>query len=227
MQFKSFPTAMITRHWGRLFDTPQGLEGAPAGFGAQTETGAAINRMAVLAGLNVSLMMLGAIVLQEKSILAGKDPYDMTEPKFWSKALGQGGGLGYVGDFLTKDPTEQRGNNFEQAGGVLLGPAGGAVAGLAGDLMLTNMWEAAKGKDTHAGAEALRWGNSQVPYVGLWQVRGAWDHWFMHNAQEALNPGYLARMRSRAMKDWNVDYYWQPGSAMPDRAPDMSAITGR
>lgn len=226
MQFKSFPTAMITRHWGRLFDTPQGLEGAPAGFGAQTETGAAINRMAVFAGLNVSLMMLGAIVLQEKAILQGKDPYDMTEPKFWAKAMGQGGGLGYVGDFLTKDPTEQRGNNFEQAGGVLLGPAGGAVAGLAGDLMLTNAWEAAKGKDTHAGAEALRWANSQTPYVGLWQVKGAWDHWFTHNAQEAVNPGYLARMRSRAMKDWNTEYYWTPGEAMPDRAPNPGRIIG-
>ena len=226
MQFKSFPTAMITRHWGRLFDTPQGLEGAPAGFGAQTETGAAINRMAVFAGLNVSLMMLGAIVLQEKAILQGKDPYDMTEPKFWAKAMGQGGGLGYVGDFLTKDPTEQRGNNFEQAGGVLLGPAGGAVAGLAGDLMLTNAWEAAKGKDTHAGAEALRWANSQTPYVGLWQVKGAWEHFFIHNAQESLNPGYLARMRSRAMKDWNQDWYWTPGEAMPDRAPDLGRIVG-
>ncbi len=227
MQFKSFPTAMITRHWGRLFDTPQGMDGAPAGFGAQTDTGAAINRMAVFAGLNVSLMMLGAIVLQEKAILQGKDPYDMTEPKFWERAMGQGGGLGYVGDFITKDPTEQRGNNFEQAGGVLLGPSGGAVAGLAGDLMLTNAWEAAKGKDTHAGAEALRWANSQTPYVGLWQVKGAWDHWFMHNAQEAVNPGYLARMRSRAMKDWNQDYYWTPGEALPHRAPDFSAVTGR
>lgn len=226
MQFKSFPTAMITRHWGRLFDTPQGLEGAPAGFGAQTETGAAINRMAVMAGLNVSLMMLGAIVLQEKAILQGKDPYDMTEPKFWARAMGQGGGLGYVGDFLTKDPTEQRGSNFEQAGGVLLGPAGGAVAGLAGDLLLTNAWEAAKGKDTHAGAEALRWTNAQLPYVGLWQVRGMWDHFFMHNAQEAVNPGYLSRMRSRAMKDWNQDWYWTPGEALPDRAPDFGRIVG-
>lgn len=226
MQFKSFPTAMITRHWGRLFDTPQGMEGAPAGFGAQTDTGAAINRIAVMAGLNVSLMMLGAIVLQEKAILQGKDPYDMTEPKFWARAMGQGGGLGYVGDFLTKDPTEQRGSNFEQAGGVLLGPAGGAVAGLAGDLLLTNAWEAAKGKDTHAGAEALRWTNSQIPYLGLWQARGAWDHFFMHNAQEAVNPGYLARMRSRAMKDWNQDYYWTPGEALPDRAPNLGQAVG-
>ena len=226
MQFKSFPTAMITRHWGRLFDTPQGLEGAPAGFGAQTAAGAAINRTAVLAGLNVSLMLLGAIVLQEKAILQGKDPYDMTEPKFWARALGQGGGLGYMGDLLTKDPTEQRGNNFEQAGGVVLGPAGGAVAGLAGDLVLTNLWEAAKGKDSHALAEGIRWTNSQLPYVGLWQVRGAWDHWFMHNAQEAANPGYLSRMRARSMKDWNQDYYWQPGDIAPDRAPDMGAIVG-
>lgn len=226
MQFKSFPTAMITRHWGRIFDTPQGLEGAPTGFGAKTESGAAINRMAVMAGLNVSLMMLGAIVLQEKAILGGKDPYDMTQPKFWAKALGQGGGLGYVGDFITKDPTEQRGSNFEQAGGVVLGPAGGAVAGLAGDLVLTNMWEAAKGKDTHAAAEALRWTNSQLPYTGLWQVRGAWDHFFIHNAQEAVNPGYLGRMRSRAMKDWGQDYWWAPGETTPDRAPDFSRMGG-
>lgn len=226
MQFKSFPTAMITRHWGRLFDTPQGLEGAPAGFGAETGTGAAINRMAVMAGLNVSLMMLGAIVLQEKAILSGKDPYDMTEPKFWGKALGQGGGLGYVGDFLTKDPTEQRGNNFEQAGGAVLGPAGGAVAGFAGDLVLTNIWEAAKGKDSHAKAEAIRWTNAQLPYVSLWQARGAWDHWVMHNMQEAANPGYLSRMRARSMKDWNQDYYWTPGDAMPNRAPDAGRIIG-
>lgn len=226
MQLKSFPTAMVTRHWRRLFDTPQGLEGAPAGFGAQTAAGAAINRTAVFAGLNVSLMLLGAIVLQEKAILQGKDPYDMTEPKFWARALGQGGGLGYVGDFITKDPTEQRGSNFEQAGGTVLGPAGGAVAGLVGDLVLTNLWEAAKGKDTHFRAEAVRWLNSQAPGVSLWQIRGAWDHWFLHNMQENLNPGYLSRMRSRAMQDWGQDFWWQPGEFAPERAPDFSNVMG-
>lgn len=226
MQFKSFPLAMLTRHWGRVFDTPQGLDGAPAGFGAQTNTGGTINRIAVLAGLNVSLMLLGGIVLQTKATLQGKDPFDMTDGKFWVRALGQGGGMGYVGDFLTKDPTEQRGNNFEQAGGVVMGPAGGAVGGLVGDLLLTNAWETAKGKDAHAKAEAIRWTNSQLPYVGLWQAKGAWEHWFLHNAQEAANPGYLSRMRARAMKDWNQDYYWAPGEALPDRAPNPAAAVG-
>lgn len=226
MQFKSFPTAMITRHWGQLFDTPQGLQGAPAGFGATTSKGSTINRMAVFAGLNVSLMMLGAIVIQGKSMLQGKDPMDMTEPKFWGKAMAQGGGLGYVGDFLLKDPTENRSNSFEQAGGVVLGPAGGAVAGLAGDLVLTNLWEAAKGKDTKAAGEAIRWTNSQLPYASLWQVRGAWDHWVIHNMQEAANPGYLARMKARAMKDYGQEYYWEPGDFVPDRAPNLGAAVG-
>lgn len=227
MQFKSFPLAMLTRHWRRIFDTPQGLQGAPAGFGAQTAAGAAVNRIAVLAGLNVSLMLLGALVMQNKALVSGKDPYDMTEGKFWMRALAQGGGAGYLGDLLFKDPTEQRSSTTEQTVGTILGPGAGAVAGLVGDLGVVNAWEAAKGKDTHFGAEALRWGNSQLPYVGLWQTRAAWEHWFLHNAQEAVNPGYLARMQQRAQKDWGQGYWWVPGEAAPDRAPDMGRMVGQ
>lgn len=226
MQFKSFPLAMMTRHWSRIFDTPQGLEGAPAGFGAQTKAGATANRLAVLAGLNVSLMLFGAVALQNKAILTGKDPYDMTEAKFWTRALTQGGGLGYVGDLLFKDPTEQRGTNAEQTMGSVLGPSAGAAAGLLGDLVIANAWEAAKDKDTHFAAEAMRWTNSQLPYVSLWQTRGVWEHWFVHNAQEAANPGYLGRMSSRAKRDWNQDYYWEPGEIAPKRAPDLSKAVG-
>lgn len=226
MQFKSFPLAMLTRHWTRVFDTPQGLEGAPAGFGAQTQAGGTVNRIAVLAALNVSLAMLGAIALQTKALLTGKDPYDMTEAKFWARAHTQGGGMGYVGDLIFKDPTESRSGSVEQMVGSTLGPTAGAVGGLVGDLGVVNAWEAAKGKDTHAGAEALRWTNSQLPYVGLWQIKGAYEHWFLQNAQEAVNPGYLGRMRARAMKDWHQDYFWSPGESMPDRAPDMSRAVG-
>lgn len=226
MQFKSFPLAMMTRHLDRIFDTPQGLEGAPTGFGAETSTGATVNRIAVMAAMNVTLMMLGAIVLQNKALVQGKDPYDMTEAKFWTRSLTQGGGMGYMGDLLFKDPTEQRGSNAEQAFGSVLGPSAGAVAGLVGDLIVTNAWQAAKGKETNAGAEAIRWTNAQLPYVGLWQVRGAWEHWFLHNAQEAANPGYLSRMQQRAMKDWGQDYWWQPGYATPDRAPDFQQAIG-
>lgn len=226
MQFKSFPLAMLTRHWRRVFETPQGLEGAPMGYGAESAAGAAVNRAAVLAALNVSLMAIGAIVLQNKALVTGKDPYDMTEGKFWARAMTQGGGMGYVGDLVLKDPTEQRGNSAEQAVGSILGPSAGAVAGLVGDLGIINAWEAAKGKDTHAGAEAARWVNSQLPYVGLWQVRAAWEHLVVHNLQEMLNPGYLSRMQQRARKDWGQGFWWEPGEATPDRAPDFAHAIG-
>lgn len=226
MQFKSFPTAMLTRHWGRILETPQGMDGAPVGFGADTKAGAAVNRVALLAALNVTGMMLGAIVLQNKALVQGKDPYDMTEGRFWARALAQGGGAGYLGDLLFKDPTEFRATTTEQTIGTVLGPSAGAVAGLVGDLAVANAWEFAKGKETHAAAETLRWTNSQLPYVGLWQASAAWEHWFLHNAQEALNPGYLGRMRQRAMKDWGQGYWWAPGELTPDRSPDFGRITG-
>jgi len=226
-QFKSFPTAMLTRHWRRILEAPQGLEGAPAGFGATTKGGAAMNKAATLAALNVTLMMLGALVLQTKALTQGKDPYDMTEGKFWLRALTQGGGAGYVGDLLFKDPTEQRGNSFEQAAGAAFGPSVGAAAGLVMDLGLTNAWQAAHGKDTHAGAETLRWANSQLPYANLWYTRALWEHAFLNQAQEALNPGYLARVQQRARKDWGQGYWWPLRDVAPDRAPDFANAVGQ
>jgi hypothetical protein len=226
-QFKSFPIAMMTRHWRRIFETPQGLEGAPTGFGAESAAGARVNQIAGLAALNVSLMLLGSVVLQIKALVQGKDPYDMTEAKFWARAEAQGGGLGYLGDLLFKDPTEQHGGNVEQGVGAILGPAAGAAAGFAGDLLFVNAWELAKGKETHAGAEALKWVNSQLPFTGIWYVKGAWERAVLHDMQEAANPGYLGRVQKRAMKDWGQGYWWPTGEMAPERAPDFGRMAGQ
>jgi hypothetical protein len=94
------------------------------------------------------------------------------------------------------------------------------------DLGLVNAWEAAKGKDTHAAAESIRWVNSQLPYANLLQTRALWEHWFLHNAQEAVNPGYLSRMQQRAQKDWGQGYWWTPGEFMPDRGPNWEHMAG-
>jgi hypothetical protein len=200
-QFKSFPIAMMTRHWRRIFETPQGLEGAPTGFGAESAAGARVNQIAGLAALNVSLMLLGSVVLQIKALVQGKDPYDMTEAKFWARAEAQGGGLGYLGDLLFKDPTEQHGGNVEQGVGAILGPA--------------------------AGAEALKWVNSQLPFTGIWYVKGAWERAVLHDMQEAANPGYLGRVQKRAMKDWGQGYWWPTGEMAPERAPDFGRMAGQ
>lgn len=229
-QFKSFPAAMISRHWRRLAETPQGLQGAPAGFGAQTARGATFNRLAGFGAMVVSTTMLGAIVLQTKALLAGKDPMDVTPDdahgaKFWAKAAAQGGAMSFVADALLADPADGNTRTWENKLG-LLGPVAGAVGG-ALDVGPENVRQWLQGKDTHLGPEALRWINNQLPGVSLWQVRQLWQREVIDQAQEFMNPGYLGRMRQRAAKEWGASWWWAPGDLAPDRAPDLSTVAGQ
>lgn len=214
MQFKSFPIAMISRHWRRMLEGDRGLDGAPV----------LANKLAYTAALMLTTTALGAIAFQAKQVVQGKDPVDMTTSKFWSRAFAQGGGLGFMGDIILGDTTQDR-SPQDSLGRLVLGPTFGSAAD-AWELTKGNVDEAMAGKDTHAGAEALRFGQSHLPYLNLWYAKAALNHAFLHAVQENLSPGYLARQRKRAMKDWEQDYWWEPGEAMPDRAPDLSAIGG-
>ena len=105
----------------------------------------------------------------------------------------------------------------------MLGPVAGSAVSFA-DLTLGNLGQAAQGKETHAGAEAVTFAKSHLPFVGLWWARGTLDRMVLHDLQEQLSPGYLSRMRERARKDWGQDYWWQPGEVEPDRAPNFDNI---
>ncbi|MCI1005204.1 hypothetical protein [Herbaspirillum sp. C7C8] len=217
MQFKSFPIAMVSRHWRRMMETPQGLEGAPV----------AANRVAYAGALFASLGVLGAIAYQTKQIVSGKDPADMTTAKFWVKAIAQGGVLSIMGDILLADSTEEAGQYASKTISGLAGPTIGAAADLSLKVIKGNIDKAAAGKETHAGAEALTLARYHMPYVNLWYAKAALDHAGLHALQENLSPGYLSRMQQRAHKDWGQDYWWKPGTGAPDRAPDFSMIGGR
>ncbi|AYR23030.1 hypothetical protein RC54_03990 [Herbaspirillum rubrisubalbicans] len=217
MQFKSFPIAMVSRHWRRMMDTPQGLEGAPI----------AANRVAYAGALFASLGMLGAIAYQTKQITAGKDPADMTTGKFWVKAIAQGGVLSIMGDILLADSTEEAGQYASKTISGLAGPTIGAAADLSLKVIKGNIDKAAAGKETHAGAEALTLARSHLPYVNLWYAKAALDHAGLHALQENLSPGYLSRMQQRARKDWGQDWWWKPGTGAPDRTPDLGAALGK
>ena len=213
-QFKSFPIAMISRHWRRMLETPQDMAGAPV----------MANRLAYTGALMVSLTALGAVAFQAKQVVSGKDPVDMTRPKFWTRAFAQGGGLGFMGDILLGDTTDDR-SPMDSFGRLLLGPSFGSAAD-AYELTKGNVDEALAGKDTHAGAEALRFARGHLPLVNLWYAKAAIDHAGLHAVQENLSPGYLARMRSKAQKDWHQQFWWAPGSGGPDRAPSFSDMVG-
>ena len=219
-QFKSFPVAMVTRHWQRIIDTPQGLDGAPLGFGGGSPLlgGPVGNKIGMLAALMVTATLLGAIQTQGRQVMAGKDPIDMTgehAAKFWLKAFSAGGGGGFFADVLLA-PLDDPSRSFEGKLG-MAGPVAGAVGGLI---------DVAKA-DKNQGARAVQWVNDQLPGVDIWYLRAAWEHWALHNAQEALNPGYLGRVEQRAQKNWGQGYWWTPGEALPDRAPDFERAVGQ
>lgn len=215
MQFKSFPIAMISRHWRRMLEAPS-VDGAPV----------LANRLMYGAAMMTSLTALGAVAYQTKQLVQGKDPIDMTTPKFWTRAMAQGGGMGIVGDFLLTDPTENPGDATANAIKNVAGPTVGSAFDIGYKLGVENIYEAANGKDTHLAAESIRTARSHLPYVNLWYAKAALDHAGLHALQEAVSPGYLSRMQQRARRDWNQDYWWSPGTGAPDRAPDMTAIGG-
>jgi len=215
MQFKSFPIAMISRHWRRMLDAPS-VDGAPM----------MANRLMYGAAMMTSLTALGAVAYQTKQIVQGKDPIDMTTAKFWTRAMAQGGGMGIVGDFLLTDPTENPGDATANAIKNVAGPTVGSIFDVGYKLGVENVYESLNDKDTHFGAELVRTARSHLPYVNLWYAKAALDHAGLHALQENMSPGYLSRMQHRAQKDWDQDYWWKPGTGAPERAPDMTAIGG-
>lgn len=215
MQFKSFPFAMMSRHMRRALETPQGLEGAPM----------VANRAVYAGSLLAVLTLLGAVAFQAKQVVAGKDPVDMTTSKFWTRAVAQGGGLGFMGDILLADTSDDRAP-LESLSRALLGPSFGSAADLY-ELTKGNYDEWAAGKNTHAGAEALRFARGHAPLVNLWYARAAVDHAVLQSMQEAMSPGYLSRIKSLQRKQWGGDFWWEPGDPLPDRGPSFADVMGR
>ena len=213
MQFKSFPIAMITRHWARMLEGTHGADGAPV----------LANRTAYGFALLTTLTGLGAIATQEKQILQGKDPIDMSKGRFWAKALAQGGGLSIAGDLFLIDPASSSTDAATTAIKNLAGPTIGSAADLVLKNVTENLWQAAEGKDTHWQAELAQWAKAQTPGASLWWLRPLIEHGFTNAMNESLSPGYLARMQRRGQKDFGQRYWWAPRDAVPQRAPDLSA----
>jgi hypothetical protein len=216
MQFKSFPISMFTRHWSRMLEGDHNAADAPL----------MANRAAYAFALLASTTALGAVATQAKQILSGKDPIDMQKPRFWAKAVAQGGGFGIAGDLFLIDPAGSATDSATTAVKNLAGPTVGTVTDLVLKNITENVWQAAEGKDTQWQAELATWARQQTPGASLWWVKPMIEHGFVNAMNESMSPGYLARVQQRAQKDWGQQYWWAPKDPLPQRAPDLSAATG-
>lgn len=207
MLFKSFPLAMVSRHLDRIRMIP-------------TAQGKAAYSIALM----TSLTLMGALSVQLKDLVQGKNPRDMTNAKFWGASFAQGGGLGIYGDLLyTGFGGNSRGGqpNWANLAGPVVGVGLDAINVTAG-----NIGQAARGEKTNFAGEAIRFTRQNLPFLNLWYLKSAIDHAGMNDLQESLSPGYLARQRAAAKREWGSSYWWQPTEGLPNQAPDLAQAVG-
>lgn len=207
LQFKSFPWAMLQRSMDAV---------------ANAETGG--GKAAMTAFLVTSTTLAGAMLMQTREVLSGKDPRDMTDPKFWGAAFLQGGALGIYGDFIYGAGHTRYGSGILEA---LSGPTIGPLLEMGLVQPIQAIAKKAEGKETHLLAQTVQDAKGFVPGNNMWYTKAAVDHLVWQNVMEMLSPGYLRSIRDRTRKEFNQDWWWTPGDASPDRAPDLGKAAGK
>lgn len=207
--FKSFPLAMIARHWDRGMSLPN-----------------AGGKAAYLATLIAATTVLGAASLEVNEVLSGRDPRNLNPAekggaRNWIQAMLKGGSLGIYGDFLFSDATQ----HGQSPVASFMGPVIGTGEDIF-NLTQGNVMQTMQGKPAYFKAELVKFARSNTPGASLWYAKAALDHLIFHQLQEYFSPGYLATMRSRAEREFGQKYYWEPGQVAPDRAPNLGAAVG-
>lgn len=207
MQFKGFSVGIMFLHGASLHRQVMGGQ-----WGSAALRGSA---------LLLNMTILGAVAMQIKDLINGRDPRPMTDEKFWAAAFMQGGGLGIYGDLLFSDV-----NNY--GGGLpdlLAGPVVGSIIDPMRNLAVGNAQELAGGEDTNIAKEALRFGKKNMPGGNIWYTRLVWERLFLDQLQKLADPTAeqsFRRQIKRRKKDYGQDYWWSPGDSEPQRSPDLS-----
>jgi len=203
MLFKSFPITIMTTHL---------LRGA--------RMSGLANKVSYLGQLTIATTVLGAVAMHAKDITRGKDPRSMDTPSFWTAAFIQGGGAGIFGDFIYAGIGGE--SRFGRGFGMT---AAGPVAGFIEQfihLTGTNLYSIMEGKDANIPADVVQFMRRYMPGGSLWYTRLAWERGVIDELAKLADPnaynrfGYMVR---KQLKDFDRDYWWRPGEAMPARLP--------
>lgn len=210
LQFKSFPWAMFQR-------------GMDAVANQSTPSSKAIMTSYLIA----TTTLAGAMLMQTREMLAGKDPLDMTDKhwwKFWGKAFLQGGALGLYGDFLYSANQTRMGSGPIEA---LAGPTLGPLLELGLVQPMNAIAKRIEGKETHLAAQTIADLKGFVPGNNIWYAKAAMEHLVWQRVMEMASPGYLAQIRQRTQRDFNQEWYWRPGESLPERGPKLERMVGQ
>jgi hypothetical protein len=208
--FKNFPMTFLGT-WGAR---------------AMTQPGA-IPKLMLAGRLLAYTTFAGALTMQAKALLQGKDPVDMTNPASWLDASVSGGGFGIAGDWI-REVLGGHGTPMEKAGELMLGPLASDVKDV-GDLVLGARDEVLDQK-VNFGAQLARDIKDFTPGNNLWYLRLMAQRMLFDEIQKEIDPNYqqsFDRQRERSLKLRNQDFYWAPGETAPARGPNLGAAVGQ
>ena len=177
---------------------------------------------AYFADLMISTTLMGALAMQLKEMAKGRDPRPMDTAEFWGAAFMQGGGLGIYGDFMF--------GNVNRYGGGLAETVAGPVIGFANDvsqLTVGNIMQAVQGDDTNAASEFIGFAGRYTPGSSLWYARLGLERLIIDQGKLWVDPDTKTKMRRQVSKyrtQYGQKYWWSPGSATPQRGPDVSKM---
>lgn len=192
---------------------------------------AAQGRRGGLASIVVMGSVFGAMALQARNVIAGKDPEDMTTAAFWGRTLLQSGGLGIFGDFLLADYNRYGGGPFATA----LGPTAGTVSALMSAIGPSQFFgDSDPTENDHkfrtTMAKVWKVTSKEIPVVRLWYARLLVERGIFDQVEKAIDPNYNKRIRNieRSMeKKQNQGFWWRPGTTAPQRAPQLERAAGQ
>lgn len=208
LMYKSFGMSVLFSQTRRLFSH-------------QTLTG----RLGYFTSMSALMAVMGAVSLQMKEVIKGRDPRPMNSASFVGAAILQGGGFGIFGDFLAAEQ-----NRF--GGGIeatLAGPVFGAAGEVVG-LGIEASREVAElaGMDVSAnfGRRATNFLRYNTPVTGIWYWSSAFQRGVFDNLQRLVDPGAeraWRRAERRRMNSFGNQSWWGAGDILPERAPDFGA----
>lgn len=189
MQFKQFPTAMITRGW--LADI-QGLSGQ--------------KRLTGITELIVSSTLFGMAANYLNQIAKGQDPNSQyrNQPAQAILAGFMRGGSGSVyGDFLFGEFNR----NLRTASDQMLGPALGQINTVAE--LWTDLTHPSKWKSGALGTAAI-FARSNLPFMNMILTKSAFDYLIYYRMMEYISPGYLERTERNLKEKQGIEFMLRP-----------------
>ena len=201
--FKTFPMTMLSTH------------------GVRAAQQAAQGNWGQIAQLGIFMTLAGALALQAKQALQGKDPRSMRDGFFWGEAAAQGGAMGIYGDFL-KEGFSRSGTSLTEAA---LGPL--ATIPVSAQRLTSSARRVAEdGTNYNFGAALADDIKRFTPGSTIWWSRLIADRYIFDTIRQGLDSDYaqsFQRTQDNAKKVYGQDFWWAPGQSAPSHAPNLGA----